>query len=117
MFTKFGGVQKIEVANSGNISLPAVSLPATVIVPPENNAHVVYGVAWSYNKDVGGSGNLSIQIPSGTKVFEVDIVNGGPGFFNFDKGITGQPNQELFVKLGAVNSVTGKLSVYSRGQE
>lgn len=56
-------------------------------------AHEIEMLGWSYDADPTG-GNLKVESPSGTTLFEFDITNKGPGFIPLSgsclKGASGQ---------------------------
>lgn len=83
--------------------------PAVVTYAATSGKHVIYGLAWSY-ESTPTAGNVQIEDGSGNVVFSEDITTGGPGFFLFDKGLSGTINTSLIITLSDAG-VDGKLSI------
>ncbi len=90
---------------------PAMAATAAVITlaAVSGTAHQIEHISWSYDAAPTG-GNLKIESPSGTKIFEIDITAAGPGFIPFSgSGLTGALSQALIITLasgaGAVNGL------------
>jgi hypothetical protein len=112
-------LEKSIPAASADVNAPAVNTAAVVTYAASPGvAHVIGGVAWSYNAAPTG-GNLKIEDVSGTVVFSVDITTAGPGFFQFARPKkSAAVNTALIVTLAAAGAaVTGKVSVLSHWTE
>lgn len=77
--------------------------------------HYVEVIHASYGASPTG-GNLKVESPSGTTIFEQDIIAGGPNEFDFSGScLTGAFDQALIVTLAAGGSaIVGNLSVLQR---
>lgn len=98
---------------------------ANVLVAPAANTAAVYtmtanskrkntieGVIFSYSGNPTG-GRLSIQAPSGTVIFETDVIAGGEHRLDFPSNcIQTNTNQALIITLAAGGAgITGKLNI------
>lgn len=89
----------------------------TVAAVP-NVCHEIEMLGWSY--DAGGTlstGRLSVQSPSGTYLFDIDITSNGAGFIPMSGScLKGASGQDLIITLAAGGSgVVGKLNAIRRG--
>lgn len=70
--------------------------------------HAIHGIQWSYSTSPTG-GKLTIT-EGGVTVWEVDVVSGGPGGFNFT--VAAATNTEVVVTLAAGSGAClGKVNV------
>mgnify|MGYP007071568101 CR=1 FL=1 len=75
-----------------------------------DTAHVIGGVQWSYSA-APTSGSLTIQSPSGSTVFAVDVTAAGPGFMPFWPPVQGKTNTAMIVTLSSGSTgVIGKIN-------
>lgn len=112
-------LEQSRAASSSDVHAPASNTAAVVTYAAAGSgvAHVIGGVAWSYNA-VPTGGNLKIEDGSGTTVFTVDITAAGPGFFIFPRPKKGAANTAMIITLASGGSgVTGKVSVSSHWTE
>lgn len=80
-------------------------------------AHEIEMLAWSY--DAGGTlsgGRLTVESPSGTYLFDINVTSAGAGFVPFSGScLKGASGQALIITLAAGGaSVVGKLSAIQR---
>lgn len=70
-------------------------------------------VAWSHDEDPTNPTRLTIESPSGTVLFDVDITKGGPGELTFpNDGIPGAAGQALLARLNLNSANTvGTLNI------
>ena len=75
----------------------------------------IEGIHWSYSADPTG-GNLKIESPSGTTIYDVDITNGGPGFLPFSGScLKGAKGQAVIVTLAAGGlGIQGIVNIFQR---
>lgn len=89
---------------------PAAATAAVITLPAIPGVkHQIEHVSWSYDAAPTG-GNLKIESPSGTTIFEIDITAAGPGFIPFSGScITGAVGAALIITLasgaGAVSGI------------
>ena len=108
-----------RAASTSDVHAPSSNTAAVVTYSAAGAgvAHVIGGIAWSYNGTPTG-GNLKVEDGSGTTVFTVDITAAGPGCFMFSRPKKGTANTAMIVTLAAGGSgVTGKVSVTSHWTE
>ena len=67
-------------------------------------AHVLSGIAWSYDNDPTG-GSLKVENGAGTTVFSVSITKGGPGFIPFNPPLRSSINTALVITLASGGGV------------
>lgn len=81
--------------------------------PAEGCAHVIHGVDWSHASGVIHDATITIESPSGTKIFGPHYIESdGPGFHNFAEGLKGARGSELAVVLaGAESGIARTLTV------
>jgi hypothetical protein len=67
----------------------------------DSSRRTIKWIAWSLSADPGSfTPILTVESPAGTKLFEVDITKGGPGFMEFpNDGIPGASGQVLRAKI------------------
>lgn len=95
---------------------PSSATAAVITIPASTGvAHEIEMLAWSYD-DTPTGGNLKIESPSGTKIFEVDITAGGPGFIPLSGScIKGAESQALIITLASgAGSVSGIVNAIRR---
>lgn len=95
---------------------PAAATAATKTVAAVTGVvHEIIGIEWSYDAAPTG-GNLKIESPSGTAIFQVDITAAGPGQFNWDtRSKKGAVGQDVIVTLASgAGAVVGKLNFSTR---
>jgi hypothetical protein len=75
--------------------------------------HVLHEIDWGYTGTmISGSGSLKIESPVGTKIFDIDIPNTGPGFFSWDGGLKGAKGESMIITLRAGGpAASGKFNV------
>jgi hypothetical protein len=108
---------------------PVVGTNADVNAPAANTAavvtyggiaglrNVITGVAWSYYGGVPTGGNLTIT-DSGATIFNIDIAEEGPGFFEFPVPKSTAVFGILVITLAAGGAgITGKLSILNHWTE
>lgn len=93
----------------------AVTITVTAV---PSVCHEIEMLGWSY--DAGGTlstGRLSVQSPSGTYLFDVDVTAAGVGFVPLAGScLKGALGQDVIITLAAGGSgVTGKLNAIRRG--
>lgn len=106
-------------ASTGDVHAPASNTAAVVTYAAAGAgvAHVISGVAWSYDLDPTG-GSLKIENGSGSTVFQVAVTSKGPGFFVFPQPKKGSANTALIITLAAGGSgVTGKVNALNHWTE
>lgn len=80
----------------------AVVITLAALTSPSRRS--IERVIWSHDGDPAAATRLTIESPSGTVLFDVDITKGGPGFIDFGKpGIRGAEGEALIARL----AVTG----------
>jgi len=80
-------------------------------------AHVITGVAWSYDLEPTG-GELKVENGSGNTVFRVAVSSKGPGFFVFPQPKKGSANTAMIITLSAGGSgVTGSVNALNHWTE
>lgn len=80
-------------------------------------AHVVSGVAWSYN-GVPLGGRLTIEDGAGTIVFDLGITSAGPGFVPFPEPKKGSAASAMIITLAAGGAgVAGKVNALNHWTE
>lgn len=112
-------LEQSRAAAAADVHAPAVNTAAVVTYAASaGQAHVIGGIAWSYNAAPTG-GNLKVEDVSGTTVFSIDITSAGPGFIPFARPKrSAAQNTALIVTLAAAGAaVTGKVSVLSHWTE
>jgi hypothetical protein len=79
-----GHEEPIATNGASDNNTPAANTNAviTLAAPGAGKVNVISGVAWSYSGNPTG-GRLKIEDVSGTIVFDIDIITGGPGFIPF----------------------------------
>lgn len=105
-------VKKAAAALAANIHEPAANTAAVVTyaAAPALKAHVISGVAWSYD-GVPTNGSLVI-LDGAVRIFAVSITTAGPGFIPFDPPFKGTDAATMTVTLAAPGgAVSGKLNV------
>jgi len=80
--------------------------------------HVIDGLSFSYSGTVPTTGNIAVQVPSGTNIFSADVTGTGLQYINFPNSMRGSGNNSMYVvlKAGAVGDV-GKLTVFGHRVE
>ncbi len=72
-------------------------------------------IQWSYSAAPTG-GNLKVESPSGTVIFEQDVTAAGPGQVLFPGGLDGASGQAVIVTLAAGGSgIQGIVDATIRG--
>lgn len=81
-------------------------------------SHVIDGLSFGYSGTVPTTGNIAVQVPSGTNIFSADVVGTGIQYINFPNSLRGSGNNSMYVvlKAGAVGDV-GKLTVFGHRVE
>lgn len=83
------------------ISLPAVA----------GREYQIISLIWSYDVlSLAAKGSLKIEDGSGNSVFDIDILQGGPGSLPV-LPIMGSTNTAMIITLSAISSAIGKLNV------
>lgn len=106
-------------ASTGDVHAPGANTAAVVTYAAAGAgvAHVISGVAWSYDLDPTG-GSLKVEDGSGSTVFQVAVTSKGPGFFVFPQPKKGSADTALIITLAAGGSgVTGKVSALNHWTE
>ena len=93
----------------------AINTDVVITIPAITGARAsVERVIWSHDGDPAAATRLTIESPSGTVLFDIDITKGGPGELDFGKpGFRGAEGQALLVRMNlAANANTiGTLNV------
>lgn len=81
-------------------------------------SHVIDGLSFSYSGTVPTTGNIAVQVPSGTNIFSADVAGTGLQSINFPNSLRGSGNNSMYVVLraGSVGDV-GKLTVFGHRVE
>jgi hypothetical protein len=106
--------EPIATNGTADNNTPATNTNAviTLAAPGAGKVNVISGVAWSYS-GVPTGGRLKIEDVSGTIVFDIDIVSGGPGFIPFTPPKkNAAANTAMIITLYAGGAgIQGKLNV------
>jgi hypothetical protein len=106
--------QQVQISplprSSSDLSVPAAATAAVVTYPAAGKvAHVIDGVAWSYDSAPTG-GNLKVEDGS-TTIFSVDITAAGPGFLLFPNPMQGTVGNAMTITLASgAGAVVGKVN-------
>lgn len=106
-------------ADAGDVHAPAANTAAGVTYAAvAGQQHFISGVAWSYYGGIPIGGNLTIT-DAGATVFNIDICEEGPGFFDFvPPKRSAAINTAMVATLTAGGvAVTGKLSILGHWSE
>lgn len=97
----------VAQVNTADVHAPASNTAAVITYAADSRgAHVISGVAWSYDADPTG-GSLTIT-DGGSAIFKVAITNKGPGFIPFEVPKKATSNSALVITLAAGGSgITG----------
>lgn len=71
-------------------------------------------ISWSHSADPASASTLTIESPSGTVLWRVNITKGGPGFFDFpNNGLPGAAGQEMVARLdlAAASNTIGMVNI------
>lgn len=112
-------LEQSRAASSSDVHAPASNTAAVVTYAAAGAgvAHVIGGVAWSYNA-TPTAGNLKIEDGAGNIVFTVDVTTSGAGGYTFPRPKKGTANTAFIITLAAGGSgVSGKVSVLSHWTE
>ena len=99
------------------IHLPAVDTAATKTVAAVPVViHEIDGIYWSYDATPdAGDGVISVDSPSGTTIFSLDVTAAGPNSVLFPSGLRGVEGAAVIVTLADCGAaVTGKLNFIVR---
>lgn len=102
-----------QVASTTDVHAPNSATDAVVTYAASSTgfAHIIAGVAYSYNATPTG-GNLKIEDGSGNTIFSIDIPAAGAGQFYFTPAKQGTINRAMIITLASGgNGVTGKVSI------
>jgi hypothetical protein len=104
--------QRFARADPGNFASGTNEvLTITYAAPARGLHHIITGVAWSFSGDPVDSPALTIM-DGANVVFEVQILDGGPGEIYFNPAMMGSANGGMSVTLGAGGAgVDGRLNV------
>lgn len=76
--------------------------------------HELDSVSWSYSAAPTG-GNLAVESPSGTTIFQLAVTAAGPGSVIFPKALKGASGQALIVTLASgAGAVVGSCNAITR---
>ena len=110
-------IEEVVDAATGDVHVPAANVAAIVAYPATPTVyHILSGIAWSYDA-VPVGGNITI-VMNGSTVFDLDITQGGPGFFPFDPPKRCAVGDAVSVTLAAGGAgIQGKVSVLGHWTE
>ncbi len=94
------------------ITLAAITADATN--SSDSTRRSIKQISWSHDGDPAAATRLTIESPSGTVLWDIDITKGGPGFFDFpNNGIPGAAGQALIARmdLSATSNTIGTLNI------
>lgn len=101
-------VKESITARSGDM-VAASGQNAVMTYPAKTlQSHVISALQWSYNTTVA-SGNLKVESPAGTSLFE-EFVDRGPNGFTFGDGLKGQVGQAMVITLAGQSGVSGRIN-------
>lgn len=97
------GTHRPSAATAAVVTFAAVS----------DTVHELDSISWSYSATPTG-GNIAVESPSGTTIFQMAVTAAGPGLVNFSKALKGASGQALIVTLasgagvvvGSCNAIT-----------
>jgi len=98
------------------IHLPAVDTAATKTVDAVPVViHEIDGIYWSLDATPDAATALTVESPSGSTIFSIDVTAAGPGSFLFPSGLRGVESQDVIVTLASPGTTqTGKLNFIVR---
>lgn len=76
--------------------------------------HELDSISWSYST-APAAGNIAVQSPSGTTIFQMAVTSAGPGYLNFPNALKGASGQALIVTLASgAGTVVGSANAITR---
>lgn len=94
---------------------PSTATAAVITVAAVQKTQLeIDSIAWSYDTAPTG-GNLKVESPSGTTIFELSISAAGPGQMLFSSGLVGAVSQAVIITLASgAGSVQGIVNAIQR---
>lgn len=108
---------QVGVASSANVNEPVANTAAVLTyVAVATLKHVIRGVAWSYDGAPTG-GNLKIEDVSGTTVFSIDIIAGGPDLIPVQLKANAVNTAMIITLAAGGGGIVGKVNVLEHWTE